>query len=55
MSENKEEIISSFNTLKEGGTVAMELQETFWSKNYGYEQISLEFCGNLTWVVEEIS
>lgn len=35
VSKNKEEIISSFNKLKEGGTVGMELQETFWSKYYG--------------------
>ncbi|TVY11716.1 VOC family protein [Paenibacillus cremeus] len=26
---------SAFNQLKDGGTVQMELQETFWSKNYG--------------------
>lgn len=26
---------SAFNKLKEGGTVIMELQETFWSKSYG--------------------
>lgn len=26
---------SSFNKLQEGGTVEMELQETFWSKCYG--------------------
>lgn len=30
-----EDIKSSFNKLKEGGTVKMELQETFWSKCYG--------------------
>jgi len=30
-----EEIKSIFNQLKEGGTVLMELQETFWSKYYG--------------------
>jgi len=35
VSKNLEEIKSSFNRLKEGGTVRMELQETFWSKCYG--------------------
>lgn len=29
------EVKSSFNKLKEEGTVDMELQETFWSKCYG--------------------
>lgn len=33
--ENVDEIKSIFNKLKEGGTVGMELQETFWSKCYG--------------------
>ncbi|MFE5317271.1 VOC family protein [Paenibacillus sp. NPDC056579] len=35
VSESKEEIESAFSKLKEGGTVIMELQETFWSKSYG--------------------
>ncbi|WP_282935540.1 VOC family protein [Paenibacillus sp. RC67] len=30
-----EKIKSFFHKLKEGGTVGMELQETFWSKCYG--------------------
>lgn len=30
-----EEIKSIFSKLKEGGTVSMDLQETFWSKLYG--------------------
>lgn len=30
-----DEIKSTFNKLKEGGTVDMDLQETFWSKCYG--------------------
>ncbi|MBU3128017.1 VOC family protein [Clostridium tagluense] len=34
-SKNVDEIKSLFNNLKEGGTVDMELQETFWSKCYG--------------------
>lgn len=35
-SKNMDEIQSLFNKLKEGGTVGMELQETFWSKCYGF-------------------
>ncbi|MFJ5623950.1 VOC family protein [Peribacillus loiseleuriae] len=35
VSENLDEIKSQFDKLKEGGTVGMELQETFWSKCYG--------------------
>jgi PhnB protein len=27
---------SIFNQMKDGGTVSMELQETFWSKCYGF-------------------
>lgn len=34
-SKNIDEIKSYFHKLKEGGTVGMELQETFWSKCYG--------------------
>ncbi len=34
-STNMEEIKAFFNKLKEGGTVGMDLQETFWSKCYG--------------------
>ncbi|QYR23769.1 VOC family protein [Paenibacillus sp. sptzw28] len=34
-SKNMDEIKSLFHKLKEGGTVGMELQETFWSKCYG--------------------
>lgn len=30
-----DEIKSLFHKLKEGGTIGMELQETFWSKCYG--------------------
>lgn len=32
---NIDEIKSLYNKLKEGGSVEMELQETFWSKCYG--------------------
>ncbi|UVI27760.1 VOC family protein [Paenibacillus spongiae] len=32
---NLDELKSFFHKLKEGGTVGMELQETFWSKCYG--------------------
>lgn len=35
VSKNIDEIKSGFEKLKEGGTVSMELQETFWSKCYG--------------------
>lgn len=35
VSTNIEEIKSYFNKLKDGGSVEMELQETFWSKCYG--------------------
>lgn len=35
ISKNEEDLKSWFNQLKEGGTVSMELQETFWSKLYG--------------------
>ena len=35
-SKNVDEIKGLFNRLKEGGTVGMDLQETFWSKCYGF-------------------
>ncbi|MCH1638569.1 VOC family protein [Paenibacillus timonensis] len=35
VSPNREEITAAFERLKEGGTVQMELQETFWSPCYG--------------------
>ncbi|RKN86612.1 VOC family protein [Paenibacillus ginsengarvi] len=35
VSESREEVETAFNRLKEGGSVIMELQETFWSKCYG--------------------
>ncbi|MGG4144086.1 VOC family protein [Paenibacillus algorifonticola] len=35
VSKDLEELQSVFNKLKEGGTVEMELAETFWSKGYG--------------------
>lgn len=35
-SKNTDEIKEIFNKLKVGGTVQMELQETFWSKCYGF-------------------
>jgi PhnB protein len=35
VSKNMDEITSLFHKLKEGGTIGMELQETFWSKCYG--------------------
>jgi PhnB protein len=35
ISESLDDLKSYFEKLKEGGTVEMELQETFWSKAYG--------------------
>ncbi|PLR69527.1 MULTISPECIES: VOC family protein [Bacillaceae] len=35
VNKNIEELTSIFNKLKDGGTVGMDLQETFWSKLYG--------------------
>jgi PhnB protein len=35
-SNNIEKLKSMFHQLKEGGTVQMDLQETFWSKCYGF-------------------
>ncbi|KGR80598.1 VOC family protein [Ureibacillus manganicus] len=35
LSDDEEYLRNSFDALKEGGTVTMELQETFWSKSYG--------------------
>lgn len=35
MSKNTDDIKAYFNKMKEGGTVDMDLQETFWSKCYG--------------------
>jgi len=35
MTASVKETEKLFNRLKEGGTVDMELQETFWSKRYG--------------------
>lgn len=35
VSKNIDEIKSLFNKLKEGGTVSMEIQKTFWSECYG--------------------
>lgn len=36
VSKDMNEIISLFDKLKEGGTIGMKLQETLWSKCYGY-------------------
>jgi len=35
VSNDVDEITSVFSKLKEGGTIGMDLQETFWSKCYG--------------------
>lgn len=47
-----EQVNFAFNTLKEGGKVTMELEQTFWSKYFG----SLEDKFGVSWllsVVEE--
>lgn len=36
ISKSMDEMKTVFGKLKEGGTVVMELQETFWSKYYGF-------------------
>ncbi len=36
--DNTEEIKELFNAVKEGGTIVMDLQETFWSKLYAFVQ-----------------
>lgn len=33
--KDRDELMNAWNALREGGTVNMELQETFWSKMYG--------------------
>ncbi|MBZ9635654.1 VOC family protein [Clostridium sp. FP1] len=35
VSKNMDEVKSLFNKLKSGGTIGMDIQETFWSKCYG--------------------
>jgi len=35
VSTDRQEIESAYAQLQEGGSIAMELQETFWSKCYG--------------------
>ena len=35
LSDNMDDLKTWFEQLKDGGTVEMELQETFWSKLYG--------------------
>jgi PhnB protein len=35
VSKNRDELTSIFNRLKQGGTVHMDLQETFWTGLYG--------------------
>jgi len=48
-SKNKDEIKALYDKLKEGGTVGMELQETFWSKCYGSakDKFGIEWQFNL--------
>ena|SRR5690554_2119475 len=49
ISESIDEIKSYFNQLQEGGSVGMELQETFWSKCYGSltDKFGIEWQFNL--------
>lgn len=49
LSSDEDKLRSWFDRLKEGGTVAMELQETFWSKCYGSlrDQFGIEWQFNL--------
>ncbi|MCL5069318.1 MAG: glyoxalase/bleomycin resistance/extradiol dioxygenase family protein [Actinobacteria bacterium] len=35
-SKDMDEIKTLFNKMKDGGTVKMDIQETFWSKCYGF-------------------
>ncbi|WP_127533607.1 VOC family protein [Paenibacillus kobensis] len=35
VTEDEDKVRSVFNRLSDGGSVTMELQETFWSKQYG--------------------
>jgi PhnB protein len=35
ISTSRDEILDRWNKLKQGGTVGMDLQQTFWSKLYG--------------------
>lgn len=45
--DNADKVKFAFDTLKEGGKVTMELQETFWSKYFG----SLEDKFGVNWLL----
>lgn len=49
LSKDEDKLRSWFNQLKEGGTVVMDLQETFWSKCYGTlrDRFGIEWQFNL--------
>jgi PhnB protein len=49
INKDQDKIKSYFHKLKEGGTVVMELQETFWSKQYGSlkDKFGIEWQFNL--------
>jgi PhnB protein len=51
VSRDEEEIRSAYDKLKEGGTVIMELQETFWSKCYAH--VTDKF--GITWQLSLVS
>ncbi len=48
-SKDMDEIKMLFDKLKEGGIVNMELQETFWSKCYGYVIDKFGICWQLSY------
>lgn len=54
VSKDLEEIKSTFTKLKEGGTVAMDLQETFWSKSYGQLKDKFGIDWQISYEHEEI-
>ena len=45
--DNADDVTSSFNALKEGGKVIMELQKTFWNELFG----SLEDKFGVSWMI----
>ncbi|MBB3110402.1 PhnB protein [Paenibacillus phyllosphaerae] len=49
VTDSKEELVSAYEKLKEGGTVIMELQETFWAPYYGSvrDKFGIEWQFNL--------
>ncbi|MGE7765929.1 VOC family protein [Peribacillus sp. NPDC096540] len=54
VNKNMDEVKSIFNKLKEGGTVVMDLQETFWSKLYGQVTDKFGIIWQLNYDTEEM-